>query len=403
MKKLLLIVGSLNFGFFFSQQFENGYIIDNDGKKTEVLIKNLDWKNNPNKFNYKLHDSQEIKTGTLSTIREFGIINSIKYIRETVKMDQSSNEIKDISNKKEPEFKDETVYLKTLIEGKSNLYKFEKDKLLRFFYNTDNSEIKPLVYKSYYVDIDKISYNEEYKDQLSTFTTCGITENEINRIQYTQTDLISIFDKYNHCSTDETTVNYTSDKKRDWFNLNIRPGINLSKLSVSSEVLDHKNTNFDSKISFRAGIELEFILPFNNGQWSVLLEPAYQYYKASKDVSVSRIYTASITETRTVDYTAVNVGLGVRHYFPLTDQSKLFANVSYALGLSSKTEIIYEQDSDLYSESSGGNFGLGFGYNFNNKFSTEFRINTSQDIISKKANYSSKLQTYSLILGYTLF
>jgi hypothetical protein len=42
------------------------------------------------------------------------------------------------------------------------------------------------------------------------------------------------------------------------------------------------NAKFDNKISFRIGLEAEFILPFNKNKWAVFAEPTYQYYKTEK-------------------------------------------------------------------------------------------------------------------------
>ena len=36
--------------------FEKGYYIDNSNQKVDCLIKNVDWKNNPTSFEYKLSD-----------------------------------------------------------------------------------------------------------------------------------------------------------------------------------------------------------------------------------------------------------------------------------------------------------------------------------------------------------
>ena len=41
--------------------FDKGYFIDNNGQKTECLIKNADRGNNPSSFEYKLSESSEPK------------------------------------------------------------------------------------------------------------------------------------------------------------------------------------------------------------------------------------------------------------------------------------------------------------------------------------------------------
>ena len=83
----------LSFSCFAQIQFEDGYFISNDGKKTDCLIKNIDWKNNPNEFLYKVSKDAAIKTATISDVAEFGIVNISKYQRFDVDVDQSSENL----------------------------------------------------------------------------------------------------------------------------------------------------------------------------------------------------------------------------------------------------------------------------------------------------------------------
>lgn len=46
----------------FSQiSFESGYFIDNSNQRINCWIKNVDWRNNPSQFNYKLKN--QVKLG----------------------------------------------------------------------------------------------------------------------------------------------------------------------------------------------------------------------------------------------------------------------------------------------------------------------------------------------------
>ncbi len=80
--------------------FEKGYYIDNSKQKTECLIKNIDWKNNPTTIEFKLSENGETFPADIKTIEEFGIYNVSKYIRNIVKIDNSSDNIERLSNEK---------------------------------------------------------------------------------------------------------------------------------------------------------------------------------------------------------------------------------------------------------------------------------------------------------------
>lgn len=92
-------------------KFEEGYLIDNSGIKKEVLIKNVDWKNNPVDFEYKSDNSSEIQKESIKNIREFSINGGRKYIRATVMLDRSSGNLNLMSDHKAPDFKEETIFL----------------------------------------------------------------------------------------------------------------------------------------------------------------------------------------------------------------------------------------------------------------------------------------------------
>ena len=99
---LLTIISSIN---CFSQiSYEKGYYIDNNNQKTNCLIKNIDWRNNPTEFEYKLSNNSESQKITIKSIREFGIDKISKYVRSTVNIDVSSDILDNLSDNKKPIF-----------------------------------------------------------------------------------------------------------------------------------------------------------------------------------------------------------------------------------------------------------------------------------------------------------
>src|SRR5688572_27785180 len=96
--------------------FEKGYFISNDGSRTNCLIENIDWKNNPTSFNYKLQEGEKIQKNGLADVQEFGIDNVSQYKRFTVNIERSGNEhdARQLSKSKSPVFKKETLFLQTV-------------------------------------------------------------------------------------------------------------------------------------------------------------------------------------------------------------------------------------------------------------------------------------------------
>lgn len=406
MKKFCLLTGLISACLFNAQiKFEKGYYVTNSGQRSEVLIKNLDWKNNPTEFEFKTNESSDTKKENIKNIQEFGIDHERKYVRKTVMVDQSVEILDKISEKKEPELKEETVFLRYMVEGKANLFYYENKEIRKFFFNVDHSNITPLIYKSYYLTNTQISYNEDYKKQLIENLNCNLDKNRVERIKYQGDDLSKAFMDYNTCSAAGAAVNYNQvNEKRDLFNLNIRPGINFSSFETvlsSYYNVDDKVTKFDREAAFRIGLEAEFLLPFNKNKWAIFTEPTFQYYKTEKE---SVVYPGQFFETkssRTVDYKSIEIPFGVRHYFFINDKSKIFVNLAYIFDFNLKSEIKY--DYQIMEISSGNNVVFGIGYKYNDRFSAEFRAGTNRNLLKNYNSFTSNYQTMSLILGYTLF
>lgn len=404
MKKLLFVLLASLFSLnSFSQiNFEKGYFINNSGGKIDCFIKNIDWKNNPTTFIYKLSENESPKTATIEIVKEFGVNNISKYSRAKVNIDRSSELAGKLSTHKTPDFNEEQLFLKILVEGKANLYYYEDGNLRKYFFYNDNSEIEQLVFKSYNVG-GTIHKNNHFRQQLLNSLKCNtISKNDLEYINYKKKELTNLFVKYNECNNSEFTE-FEKKQKRVAFNLNIRPGINQSSISYYNVATNRQKVDFDSEISFRIGIEAEIILPFNKNKWALIVEPNYQSYK-------SEIKTE--TQTITADYNSIQIPLGVRHYFFLNNDSKIFVNGSFALDFSGKSKIergyITGHNnghvfSTLYDIEKGSNVSFGIGYNHNGKYSLEFRHELAREIIKNYVYVGSEYKRVSLIFGYTIF
>lgn len=374
--------------------YEKGYFINNNNTKTACLIKNLDWKNNPTEFEYKLEETGNSKKQNINDIKEFGVYSISKYKRFTVKMDTSAIHLEELSTLRNPQFKELTIFLKTLIEGKANLYFFQDGNTRKYFFDSDNHSIQELIYKQFRSSYNKFGINELYKLQLSTYLKCdGITKEQIKKINYNKSELIKFFKKYNLCENSEI-VNYNAnDKKRDLFNLRIRPGITYSSLDISNSLKSQHAIDYDSEIGFRFGIEIESILPFNKNKWSIFVEPTYQYYKTSSESN------SGLSE---VDYSSVEIPLGVRHYFFLKNKSKIFLNAAYVFDLPINQDIDFEKTQSL-KISTINNLTVGVGYDYKSKFNIELRYGFTREVLNPYVYWSSNYTSASLIFGYTLF
>ncbi|WP_312556756.1 hypothetical protein [Empedobacter brevis] len=399
LKTILLFLPAIN--IYAQIGFEPGYILDHQNQRKEVLIKNVDWLNNPKSFEYKLDENSKIETATTHDVSEFGITNKMIYKTSKVLIDYSSEDIRSLSVIINPEFKEETLFLRQLVKGNANLYKYQKGEMIRYFFNSlENPKIEQLIYKMYAPAEDKIDYNYFYRTQILTHFKCpAITKSLLLKVSYTDKRLIDLFEKINQCHEAEVAFVDRSKMSDIKLHMNIRPRLNLNQLTIGTNSLDDKTTKLDRSASFGIGLELELILPFNNNKWSIIVEPNFLSYKSESES------TAPITGIKSkwiLDYKSIDVPIGIRHSFFFDRQSKLFINGMFVPVFSFNSTVRFERNEALISEmriGKGFNFGAGIGYTFN-KFTGEIRYITD---LKRRDNIENKYNNLSIIVGYNLF
>ncbi|WP_417236410.1 outer membrane beta-barrel protein [Bizionia paragorgiae] len=404
-KLLFILITLLSLSTYSQISFEKGYFVNNANKKTECLIKNMDWKNNPTTFEFKRTESSDIEIATIETVAEFGIYNISKYVRSTTKIDRSSKNIKYLTTNRNPEFTEETLFLKVLIEGQATLYSYIEPDLRRYFYSKDPSKIDQLIFKSYFVEGGNIAKNNRFRQQLFTDVNCDtFKKNRINNVSYTKSSLIDYFMDYNGCHSD-TVVNLSKKRTGKAFNLTIRPRINSASVSIKNTTSNSKNFDFANETTFGIGAELEYILPFNKNKWSFIIEPTIQKYTSEETISISNVSGGSLRAE--VDYNSIELPVSIRHYMFLTDNSKLFVNASFVFDFSSGSTIeLKRSDNSTYDAlpvKSGSNVGIGLGYKLYDKFSAELRYLTSRELTGTHPHWEVHYNSISLIVGYSLF
>jgi len=390
---LVLVILLLSLNSKAQITFEKAYYIDNNDNKVECFIKNKEWKNNPTKFEYRLSEKDEAKTATIETVKEFGIANTFKYLRRTVNIDRSDAEINKLDHNRFPDFSTEELFLKVLIEGKASLYCYEDGDLRRYFYTKNNGDIEQLIRKEYLNKNNGISTNNGFRQQLwLELNHPSLSQTTFERLDYNQKELSKLFTNYNAKHNSEHT-NFNSKQKKDLFNLSIRPGINRSSFTINNNIANSRNINFGNKTGFRLGIEAEMLLPFNKNKWAIIIEPTYQYYQAEHETKYDNLE---------VDYSSIELPIGLRHYFYLNKHAKLFINGAFVFDFANNSSINTEYASDIDIKSNL-NFAIGGGYKFKDRYSIELRYFTKRDLLRNYVHYRSDYQTYSVVFGYSLF
>jgi hypothetical protein len=363
------------------------------------LIKNEDWAGSPKTFEYKLSENAEVKLGSINNIKEFGSGESFKYVRATLNVDQSTDVVNNLTDVRNPIMKEETLFLKMLLEGKASLYYSERENISRYFFKVGEGEIEQLIYKRYLATPTRIGKNEYYKQQLATSLNCSqLSESNFENLEYKSTKLLKIITAYNRCENASGIV-YVENLKKSKFNLTVRPGVTFSSLSLIKE--GDERINFDSQTGLRVGLELEYILPFNNDKWSAFIEPTYRSYNAEKEYLYVDFGSFQRTTLININYSAIELPVGMRHYFFASSDGAFFIDAAILVDISnlnSKAESSNESSYDLDLNADAG-LALGAGFRYKNKYSLELKYHTDRQFFNYN-DINSAFKSFALIAGY---
>lgn len=375
-------------------RFESGYYVSNTGDTVKCLIKNDDKQNNPKRFVYKTDEGSETKTAGIDDAVAFQTGPDNRYIRATVKIDQSEERVGQLGNNKEPEFIEQTVFLKVLSAGHgASLYGYKDQRVERFFVRKESGSIEPLIHKSYITPDNRVQENKTFIYQLIRTLQCdGLSMTEIQKTTYTRKDLTKLFAAYNRCSG-ETPAFAIKEKSNYDFNLYVRPGVRYSSLKAENFAYRLLNTEFKEAVSFRLGLEIEVIFPFNKNKWALVLEPSSLSYKSTGKIES---YNAN------VQYSAVEIGTGIRHYFYLTQRSKVYLTASGIFGFVSDSYLTTRSSEGL-KISSAPSAAISGGYAFGEQLRLEFRQDLKRELLHRYQAWNAAYTSSSIIIGYKVF
>lgn len=395
MKKLLALLFILITLSSYSQiKFEPGYFISNNNTKTDCWIKNVAANNNPVSFEYKLDEGGDVRTGKINDIKEFAVGEGYHYKRFEVNVDQSSNVAGKFSTSKDPEWKKETVFLKLLVQSDVNLYQYENANQTRYFISSGNHEMaEQLVFKEY-VTRDtgsSVFANNLYRRQLfMVLKSPNLQQDDFERLKYNKDSLMKLFLKY---SNQEGKTFNNLDEKQNKSTLNFRIIAGIDQGNINIESLNYVFNDFSASSStFRLGVELEVVLPFGQNKWSLFVEPNYQHFSCE---GVTDVRHSSFDLPAEVDYTFIQLPIGIRHYFFL-NKSKIFIDAGANVNLPLSSTIRIGGEKNTIDKSTG--IFTGLGYNYSN-YSLELRYSGKQNLFIT-STWQAQYSTIGIIASY---
>ncbi|MFV0593890.1 MAG: hypothetical protein ACK5M7_21130 [Draconibacterium sp.] len=383
-------------------QKRNGYIVNNNGERTECFLRNNGSRESTGKYVYRLPDETTFSPMDLAKIKEFAIYNQVKCVRELIQIDVSRDRIKNAKEaEKAPELDEGHAYLKVLYEGKlASLYSYYDEGNTFFYYRVGQSTIELLYYKQYKVEVasgivETNIENNTYKEQLAQAFHIE-DENELKKLTYTKNSLVQFFENYhkeNNVSGENITVN---DSKPI---LTVRGIVNSNQFSTKMQDLgDSEFVTFKGSQSFGYGLEVEYNFAFNRNKVAVFAGGNYaSYYSDYSDHSVLFTHDGYIW-----DYYSIDLPVGMRYYGHLFPKGRLFFELGFCPQVILGKSELYLNASQPYRFDSSSKVLFGAGFNYG-RFSLAARIYTTGNVTQNLHKRGSELKQWTVSAQYDIF
>lgn len=342
--------------------YDPGYYVNNNGDTIYGLIRNLDWKNNPQKILFKSTLDDDVEELATEDIMSFVVADNLPFRRFTVLWDENINRLDEVySSNKEPRLVSKTFLLRQLTFSGFQLYEFCSNNQICFYISSNDSVPQLLVFKYYLENETDLKANNSYQAQLYLLLKCDCLDmNDFELLEYSKKSIIQTINKYNNCSgiilNNESHGKSVARKKIEY---GISAGMQLSSLegSVYKAFLGRFDANFTKKIFPVAGLDFEYYLPFKRNIISLCIQPEISYYS-----SEAEIYSG----TTHFDLLALNAPLQLRYSWYLRNSNRIFANFGFGATL----PIHFYLDGDLkyYEPHSNLFFAAGIGAQFGKKY-----------------------------------
>lgn len=371
--------------------YKLGYIIDNTGSKREVEIRERNWSRNPSSIEYRSGNSGAIQLAEIADLREFGITRDAQlFVRGKVEIEQSPDNIAQLSSSSVPVFSTEIVWLRQLVAGDADLYYWSGNRLQRYFYRLRDGEILPLLHRTFKFNGNQVRQDNQFRATLASFMNCaGGTElPDPKSLEYDKEDLLEYVSTYNFCRTGTQRVFSESDRSSITFAL--RLGVDGHTFNFSSFAA----ARFGDRILLfpTLGFEVEEVLDFTNRKWALFMGANYRSVHHSAKVK---------SVDYTLEYQSIEVALGTR-YGILTIGKKSFYAVVAGIADIPFSDPTFERRGRRLKV--GLSFGAtaGLGFRFNQHFEAEARYRMRQQLLVNYTDANLYNQGFQLTLAYRL-
>lgn len=382
--------------FCISAQDKNGYLIDRNNHRTEVLFKDADF-TDYTAIKYKISENDAYQAIDINNTIEYGIGDNFKFVRRTVKHDKLFTETATV---KEPTLEKETLFLSVIEEGAINLYAYFDKGRMKFFYEIKDSGDNAIqfIYRRYSADNHNLKENNYFRNQLNDILKCETLQvGDFLNLKYKKEDFLKIFEKYNECKKQDSRVYENKSNKKLKLKYSILAGVYQSNFAVK---FSGGKSEKETKTTLGFGGEVAMVLPSEKTEIFFRLE--YENYSGKSRYSNNLTGTSRQENNFLLESSFIDINVGARYNFILNNKNKIFIegaigvitpfdDVVYSINFPEATggagNIVLKR---TYSTKTTAYFNFGVGYTFNDKISVILRTDTNKDLFAEDTTNFSR-------------
>ncbi|HEY4064520.1 MAG TPA: hypothetical protein VGM30_21595 [Puia sp.] len=318
MKPFLLIIFTLlSLSAIAQENYKDGYIVLANRDTVRGAIDSREWVNNPSRISFR-DKTGKVISYTPPEIGSFSVNEEI-YRSFTIRIYPFSlDPVVTASENWNATPYDSTVFLRLLTGGRLNLYQYEDQRdLIYFFAQTPGAVPQELRIRSQVVETDGhqgVSTDLLYRDQLTgLLADCGTVVRRAGQAAYSEKALRKLVFAYNNCGKD-TIEQRAAPTGTTGKGVAFIPmlGYLHSSVRISGEV-DEAHMSWPAYNTFAAGMGMQILLPRAREQFSFFTDLLYAHFSSAGGGFTVNSFT---TENSVIDFNQLKLDIQFRYRYP---------------------------------------------------------------------------------------
>jgi hypothetical protein len=296
--------------------FRNGYIVLQNKDTLRGKIDFREWDITPKNIVFLDTNSGKRSTYDANQLSAFQAAGESYHSFSVRIFPYSLDPVTVINEKFNTDPYDKVVFLRWITGGRLNLYLYKDSASVSYYFAVDATghaaQLRIISRSATEKGETGAVFDNVYKNQLvGLMADCEAVAGKIDRTSYTETPLRKLFFAYNNCGKD-TVERKEKDSGRHVLFLPMI-GYANTRARFNSPLYLVGKFSFPAYSTFTGGVGVLFVLPRNQGRFSILTDVLYQHIHSQSNVYRENYFQ---TDNGVLNYNTWDLDIQFRYRFP---------------------------------------------------------------------------------------